>query len=77
MPAIVIRLDAKTFRRKRSDAALGKSVIGIVVFLILARQARKQCKQSKEMRTLDDKWEELAKSVEEGNMSVRGVGKSG
>lgn len=60
-----------------AGSLLGLGVIGFFVFLILARQTRKQRTLSKEMRTLDDKWEELAKRVEEGKTNVSRAEKSG
>jgi len=55
-------------RPKLAEAAgtlLGRSLIGLIIFLILARQTRKRRTLSKEMRTLDGKWEELGKRVQE------------
>jgi hypothetical protein len=57
---------------------LGKGIIGWFVFLILARQTRKQRTQS---RDLDAKVEELAKSAEQARRRAyaqgSGAGKSG
>jgi hypothetical protein len=57
-----------------AGSLFGKGIIGFFVFLILARQSRKQRAQSKEMRALDDKWEELARMIEEGKKRASAQG---
>lgn len=67
--AVLATFCGYTNRVDLADAAgklFGSGIIGFFVFLILARQTRKQRTQSEEMRALEDKWEELARTIEEG-----------
>lgn len=57
-----------------AGSVLGKGIIGLFVFLILARQTRKQHTRSKDMRNFDAKFEERAKSVEGTRRSASAQG---